>query len=71
MLPEDLLRRHPYKSYNPDIANDLFRSGYIESWGRDILNMIRECLVVGLLEPRYYYDMSGFWVEFRKDIYNE
>ena len=33
MLPENLLRRHPYKSYNPDIANALFISGYIESWG--------------------------------------
>jgi len=38
--------------------------------GHGILNMIRECLVVGLLEPRYYYDMSGFGVELRNDIYN-
>lgn len=40
---EDLLRKHPSKPYNPDIANALFRSGYIESWGRGTLNMIKEC----------------------------
>mgnify|MGYP000855907069 CR=1 FL=1 len=68
---EDLLRKHPSKPYTPDIANALFRSGYIESWGRGTLNMIKECLAAGLPEPRYYYDMSGFWVEFRKEIYNE
>ena len=68
---EDLLRKHPSKPYNPDIANALFRSGYIESWGRGTLNMIKDCLAAGLPEPRYYYDMSGFWVEFSNDIYNE
>lgn len=68
---ENLLKKHPSKPYNPDIANALFRSGYIESWGRGTLNMIKECLAAGLPTPCYYYDMSGFWVEFRKDIYNE
>lgn len=57
---EDLRRKHPSKPYNPDIANALFRSGYIESWGRGTLNMIKDCLAAGLPEPRYYFDMSGF-----------
>lgn len=39
---ENLLTKHPSKAYNPDIANALFRSGYIESWGRGTLKMIRE-----------------------------
>lgn len=26
---------------------------------------------MGLPEPSFYYKSSGFWVEFRKDIYNE
>jgi len=68
---ENLLKKHPSKPYNPDIANALFRSGYIESWGRGTLNMIDECRAAGLPAPCYYYEMSGFWVEFRKDIYNE
>jgi ATP-dependent DNA helicase RecG len=67
---ENLLTKHPSKPYNPDIANALFRSGYIESWGRGTLKMIKECEVAGLPKPIYFYDMSGFFVEFRKDIYN-
>lgn len=68
---ENLLIKHPSKPYNPDIANTLFRSGYIESWGRGTLKMIKECELAGLPKPVYFYDMSGFFVEFRKDIYNE
>ena len=74
-LPEDwtienLSIKHPSKPYNPDIANALFRSGYIESWGRGTLKMINECIRFGIPKPKYFYDMSGFWVEFRKDIFN-
>jgi ATP-dependent DNA helicase RecG len=68
---ETLLTKHPSKAYNPDIANALFRSGYIESWGRGTLKMIRECELAGLPKPVYFYDMSGFFVEFKKDNYNE
>ncbi|MEO6231159.1 MAG: ATP-binding protein [Ferruginibacter sp.] len=68
---ENLLTKHPSKAYNPDIANALFRSGYIESWGRGTLKMIQECELAGLPKPIYFYDMSGFFVEFKKDIYNE
>jgi ATP-dependent DNA helicase RecG len=67
---ENLSIKHPSKPFNPDIANALFRSGYIESWGRGTLKMIKECIQFGIPQPKYFYDMSGFWVEFRKDIYN-
>ncbi len=74
-LPEDwtianLSIKHPSKPYNPDIANALFRSGYIESWGRGTLKMINECIRFGIPKPKYFYDMSGFWVEFKKDIFD-
>lgn len=68
---ENLLIKHPSKPFNPDIANTLFRSGYIEAWGRGTLRMIKECEKAGLPKPVYFYDMSGFFVEFRKDIYNK
>jgi ATP-dependent DNA helicase RecG len=68
---ENLVTKHPSKPYNPDIANALFRSGYIESWGRGTLKMIKECEAAGLPKPVYFYDMSGFFVEFKKYIYNE
>jgi ATP-dependent DNA helicase RecG len=67
---EKLLTKHPSKPYNPDIANALFRSGYIESWGRGTLKMINECIQFGIPKPKYFYDMSGFWVEFRKDVFD-
>ena len=67
---EKLLAKHPSMPYNPDIANAFFRSGYIEAWGRGFSKMTNQCLAAGLPEPLYYYETSGFWVVFRKDIYN-
>jgi ATP-dependent DNA helicase RecG len=68
---EKLLAKHPSMPYNPDIANAFFRSGYIEAWGRGFTKMTHQCLAAGLPQPLYYYETSGFWVVFRKDIYNE
>jgi ATP-dependent DNA helicase RecG len=68
---ENLLAKHSSKPYNPDIANAFFRVGYVESWGRGITKMKTECESAGLPIPTYKYEASDFWVEFRKDIYNE
>ena len=75
-LPENwtisnLLKNHASRPYNPDIANTLFRSGYIESWGRGIAKMAEYCFAAGIPKPNYVNDDSDFWVEFRKDIYNK
>lgn len=75
-LPENwtvktLLEKHASRPYNPDIANALFRSGYIESWGRGTIKIIKECKQAGIPEPVFSYDSSDISVEFRKDIYNE
>jgi len=75
-LPENwtvknLLEKHASRPYNPDIANALFRSGYIESWGRGTIKIIRECKQAGIPEPVFSYDSSDISVEFRKYIYNE
>ena len=48
---------------------DFFRIGYIEAWGRGIRKMNEQCVKAGLPLPLYYFESSGFWVEFRKDIY--
>ncbi len=61
---ENLVRKHPSKPFNPDIANTLFRAGYIEAWGRGTIKMITECQKYHLPIPRYYFDASGFVVEF-------
>jgi ATP-dependent DNA helicase RecG len=75
-LPENwtvktLLEKHASRPYNPDIANALFRSGYIESWGRGTIKIIKECKKAGIPEPVFSYNSSDISVEFRKDIYNE
>ena len=75
-LPENwtvknLLEKHASRPYNPDIANALFRSGYIESWGRGTIKIIRECKQAGIPEPIFSYDSSDISIEFRKDIYDE
>ena len=61
---ENLQRKHPSKPFNPDLANTLFRAGYIESWGRGTLKMIAECQAYHLPSPRFYFDVAGFAVEF-------
>ena len=75
-LPENwtiknLLVKHASRPYNPDIAIALFRSGYIESWGRGTIKILNECKQSGIPEPVFSYDSSDMSVEFRKDIYNE
>jgi ATP-dependent DNA helicase RecG len=71
-LPENwttdsLKEKHPSKPFNPDIANTLFRSGYIESWGRGTIKMINECIKGKILPPEFNYDFSGFMVSFFSD----
>lgn len=73
-LPENwtiknLLKKHASRPYNPDIANALFRSGYIESWGRGTIKIINECRKAGIPDPVFSYNSSDISVEFRKDIY--
>ncbi len=75
-LPENwtvknLLEKHASRPYNPDIANALFRCGYIESWGRGTLKIMKECQQAGIPEPVFRYESSDISVEFRKDIYNQ
>jgi ATP-dependent DNA helicase RecG len=75
-LPENwtvknLLEKHASRPYNPDIANALFRIGYIESWGRGTIKIIKECKQAGIPEPIFSYDSSDISVEFRKNIYHE
>ena len=75
-LPENwtvsnLLEKHASRPYNPDIANTLFRSGYIEAWGRGTIKIIKECRKAGLPDPVFSYRSSDISVEFRKDIFHE
>jgi len=75
-LPENwtidtLQKKHSSVPHNPDVSNAFFRIGYIEAWGRGIRKMNEQCASAGLPNPLYYYESSGFWVVFRKDLLNE
>ena len=59
-----LTTKHPSRPFNPDLANTLFRAGYIEAWGRGTLKMIAECQRHGLPAPRYAFEAGGCTVEF-------
>jgi ATP-dependent DNA helicase RecG len=55
-LPENwtvdkLAQKHPSKPFNPDIANTLFRAGYIESWGRGTIKIINACKAHKIAPP--------------------
>lgn len=55
-LPENwtvdrLTQKHPSKPFNPDIANTLFRAGYIESWGRGTIKIIKACKAHKIAPP--------------------
>lgn len=64
---ENLQRQHPSKPFNPDLANTLFRAGYIESWGRGTLSMLAECHAHQLPSPRFTFDVTGCTVQFFAD----
>ncbi|GAA4364007.1 hypothetical protein GCM10023185_33140 [Hymenobacter saemangeumensis] len=63
---ENLTHKHPSRPFNPDVANTLFRAGYIESWGRGTIKMINECRRHALPVPRYTFEAGGCTVEFLK-----
>ena len=62
---ERLLGKHPSNPYNPLIANAFFRAGYIESWGRGIEKINRECREHDIAPPLYDYGMSGLMLTFQ------
>ncbi len=60
----NLLGKHPSKPYNPLLANAFFRAGYIESWGRGIEKIKRECMEHDIDVPKYDLSMSGMMLTF-------
>ena len=50
---EDFIETPRSKPQNPDIANVLFRSGWMESWGRGIANIMEACEQAGLPKPEF------------------
>lgn len=71
LLPENwtvekLSEKHPSKPFNPDIANTLFRAGYIESWGRGTIKIINACKAHKIAPPIFSNEAPDFQVELIK-----
>ena len=62
---EKLVGKHPSCPFNPLLANAFFRAGYIESWGRGIEKIHRECREHGIKPPVYDFGMAGLMLTFR------
>jgi ATP-dependent DNA helicase RecG len=60
-----LLGKHPSCPFNPLVANAFFRAGYIESWGRGIEKIQRECREHDIEPPLYDFGMAGLMLTFR------
>ena len=65
---ENLLQKHPSRPHNPDIANALFRSGDIETWGRGFRKILQATFEQKQLPPRIDYH-SGIMLTFYTDTY--
>ncbi|CAH8282880.1 ATP-dependent DNA helicase RecG [Mariniflexile fucanivorans] len=57
-----LTQKHPSKPFNPDIANTLFRAGYIESWGRGTIKIINACKAHKIAPPIFTNTAPDFEV---------
>ena len=56
---------HNSEPQNLIIANVLYKSEVLESWGRGIGLMISECRRVGIPDPEFHTDGNSVWVIFR------
>ena len=61
---EKLLSGHNSEPQNLIIANVLYKSEVLESWGRGIGLMISECRRVGIPDPEFHTDGNSVWVFF-------
>lgn len=62
---ERLLNAHDSQPQNPIIANVLYKSKVLESWGRGIGLMLDECRRLGIPVPEFHTDGSFVWVIFK------
>ena len=60
LTPETIKSAHASYPYNPLIAEVLFKSSFLESWGSGVGRMVDACRVQGVPEPEY--EVAGGFV---------
>ena len=66
LTPETIKSAHASYPYNPLIAEVLFKSSYLESWGSGVSRMIDACKAQGVAEPEYEENGGFVKIVFRK-----
>ncbi len=64
LTPDDLVREHPSKPWNPHIANAFYRRGIIEHWGRGTNRIVELTTAAGLPAPEFIVTSADFRVRF-------
>jgi ATP-dependent DNA helicase RecG len=67
--PQDLMKPHPSRPWNPLIASVFHRRGIIESWGRGTLRMAELTQRAGLVAPEIDAGVGEVIVRFRPTSY--
>ena len=70
-LPNELTTetiKLPHRSYpqNPIIADALYMTAFLESWGTGVSRMVDACKAVGLPEPECGTDGAFVWITFKR-----
>ncbi len=66
MTPENIKTSHASFHYNSLIAEVLYRSSFLESWGSGVGRMVDTCRAQGLPEPEYEIRNGFVTIVFRR-----
>lgn len=70
MTPENIKDPHGSFPYNPIIANVLFKTTFLESWGSGIHRIVDACQAQGLPSPVWSVDKGMITVTFQRPDYD-
>ncbi len=70
MTPENIKDPHGSFPYNPIIANVLFKTTFLESWGSGIHRIVDACQTQGLPSPVWSVDKGMVTVTFQRPDYD-
>ena len=66
LTPETIKSSHASYPYNPLIAEVLYRSSFLESWGSGVSRMVDACKAQGVPEPEYEVNGGFVRIVFRR-----
>lgn len=67
LTPDNIMKEHTSRPYNPMMADVLYKGAFLESWGSGVGRMVDACRAQGVPEP-VYEECNGFVkIVFRKN----